>query len=156
MHNEAMRHVQNDYRRAIGVARELFDPNSGESKFSTGNKDTLAGATPEKVRAFYESQYTAERMALAIAGKVSLDELEKMAREMFAAIPRRSVTLINHQPTFLPRKAALRMAYAELTKEIRQLLLEFVLPPTRPDFAGKSHVLIGNMLSFPGAGGLVD
>ena len=90
MHNEAMRHVQNDYRRAIGVARELFDPNSGESKFSTGNKDTLAGATPEKVRAFYESQYTAERMALAIAGKGSLDELEKMAREMFAAIPRRN------------------------------------------------------------------
>eukprot|EP01035_Chromulina_nebulosa_P061131 gene61131-83620_t len=35
VHNEAMRHVQNDQRRTIGVARELYAPGSGESKFST-------------------------------------------------------------------------------------------------------------------------
>ena len=38
VHNEAMRHVQNDFRRLLNVSRELYDPASGESKFSTGNK----------------------------------------------------------------------------------------------------------------------
>ena len=55
--------------RLVGVSRELYDPASGESKFSTGNKDTLAGATPAVVRAFYESHYTADHMALSLAGQ---------------------------------------------------------------------------------------
>src|SRR5262249_856835 len=55
VHNEAMRHVQNDARRRFNVSAELYAPGSPESKFGTGNKDTLAGATPAQVRAFYEA-----------------------------------------------------------------------------------------------------
>jgi insulysin len=156
VHNEAMRHVQNDQRRITGVTRELFDPNSGEAKFSTGNKDTLKNATPEKVRAFYESTYTSDRMALSLAGKASLDELEKMARSMFAEVPRRKVTPIEHKATFLPRKAALRMAYVEPVRELRQLTIEFVVPSTRADFASKPDVLVTELISYPGPGGLVE
>lgn len=156
VHNEAMRHVQNDQRRITGVTRELFDPNSGEAKFSTGNKDTLKNATPEKVRAFYEANYTSDRMALALAGKASLDELEKMARTMFADIPRRKVTPIEHKATFLPRKAALRIAYVEPVRELRQLSIEFVVPGTRADFASKPDVLVTDLISYPGPGGLVE
>src|SRR5436190_23914994 len=75
VHNEAMRHVQNDFRRRFNVSAELYVPGSPESKFGTGNKDTLAGATPAQVRAFYEATYTADRMALALCGKATLDEL---------------------------------------------------------------------------------
>jgi insulysin len=53
VHNEAMRHVQNDFRRDWSARRELYDPASGESKFAGGNKDTLAGATPAAVRTFF-------------------------------------------------------------------------------------------------------
>ncbi|PAW65926.1 MAG: hypothetical protein B9S34_09340 [Opitutia bacterium Tous-C1TDCM] len=155
VHNEAMRHVQNDFRRLIGVSRELYAPGSGESKFSTGNKDTLAGATPEAVRAFYEKHYTADRMALAIAGKAPLDELEQLARQNFAALPRRNVPAVAREAAFLPRKAALRFAQAEPVKELRQLTLEFVLPATRPHFAGKPDELLTQLLFYPGAGGLV-
>ncbi len=156
VHNEAMRHVQNDQRRISGVTREIFDPNSGEAKFSTGNKDTLKSATPEKVRAFYESTYTADRMALSLAGKASLDDLEKMARSMFAEIPRRKVTPIEHKANFLPRKPALRMATVEPVRELRQLSLEFVVPATRPDFMSKPDVLVTDLISYPGPGGLVE
>ncbi|MBP9912753.1 MAG: insulinase family protein [Opitutaceae bacterium] len=156
VHNEAMRHVQNDQRRLIGVSRELYTPGSGESKFSTGTKETLAGATPEAVRAFYETHYTADRMALALAGKASLDELEKLARTLFAAIPRRAVTPPVREPVFLPHKAALRLALAEPIKELRQLNLEFVIPATRPDFASKPDELVTQLISYPGPGGLVE
>ena len=156
VHNEAMRHVQNDFRRQLGVARELYDPASGESKFSTGNKDTLAGATPAAVRAFYEGHYSADHMALALAGRASLDELEKLARADFSAVPRRAIPAVTREAKFLPRKAALRMAYVEPVKEVRQILLEFAIPPTRPDFASKPDALLEGLISYPGPGGLVD
>ena len=154
VHNEAMRHVQNDGRRAAGVAREVYTPGSNESKFSAGNKDTLAGATPAIVRAFYEQHYTSDRMALSLAGKVSLDELEKLARTLFSAIPRRTVPAVVRTPAFLPRKAALRLAQIEPIKEVRQLQLEFVVPATRPDFAGKPDELLSQLIGYAGPGGL--
>jgi insulysin len=154
VHNEAMRHVQNDGRRAAGVARELYAPGSNESKFSAGNKDTLAGATPAIVRAFYEQHYTSDRMALSLAGKASLDELEKLARTLFGPIPRRTVPSIVRSPDFLPRKAALRLAQIEPIKEVRQLQLEFVVPATRPDFASKPDELLSQLIGYAGPGGL--
>ncbi len=156
VHNEAMRHVQNDFRRQLGVMRELYDPSSGESKFSAGNKETLAHATPEAVRTFYESHYSADHMALALAGKASLDELEKLARADFSAVPRRAIPAVTREAKFLPRKAALRIAYVEPVKEVRQLSLEFAIPPTRPDFASKPDPLLEGLISYPGPGGLVD
>lgn len=154
VHNEAMRHVQNDFRREIGVTRELYAPGSGESKFSTGNKDTLAGTTPARVREFYEQHYTSDRMALSLAGKASLDELEKLARTLFSAIPRRTVPAVVRTPAFLPRKATLRLAQIEPIKEVRQLKLEFAIPATRPDFAGKPDELLSQLIGYAGPGGL--
>ena len=156
VHNEAMRHVQNDFRRQLGVARELYDPASGESKFSTGNKDTLANATPAAVRAFYEAHYSADHMALALAGRASLDELEKLARADFSAVPKRAIPAVTREATFLQRKSVLRMAFVEPVKEVRQLALEFAIPPTRPDFASKPDPLLEGLISYPGPGGLVD
>lgn len=155
VHNEAMRHVQSDFRRVWSVLRELYDPASGESKFSTGNKDTLARATPEAVRAFFERHYSADRMALAITGTAPLDELERLARETFGAIPKRGSGPTLHPAIYLPRKAALRMALVEPVRELRQLQMEFMLPPTRPGFAGRSDQLLAQLLEYSGPGGLL-
>lgn len=155
VNNEAMRHVQNDFRRQIGVLREMYDQDSGESKFSTGTKGTLAKADPAAVRAFYEQHYTADRMALALAGTASLDELEKLARAEFSAVPRRNVMPLFHVAKFIPIKDSLRIAYIEPIKEARKLTMEFVVPATRPDFAGKSDQLLTQLLAYPGEGGVV-
>jgi len=156
VNNEAMRHVQNDARRSTSVHREIYDPRSGESKFSTGNKDTLAHADAHAVRKFYESHYSADRMALALTGTASLAELENLARTIFSAIPRRDLPVVVREPIFLPRKAALRLAKVEPVKEWRKLSLEFVLPATRPDFISKSDSLLSALLNYPGRGGLAQ
>ncbi|MBL9200968.1 MAG: insulinase family protein [Opitutaceae bacterium] len=156
VHNEAMRHVQNDGRRRFLVAAGLYAPGSPESKFGTGNKDTLAGATPAQVRAFYEATYSADQMALAICGKAPLDELEKLAREKFGPVPKRAITPPVREARFLPRKAALRLAQVEPIKEERALSLEFAVPGTRADFASKPDELLTQLISYPGPGGLVE
>ncbi len=156
VNNEAMRHVQNDLRRMLNVRREIYNPAAGESKFSTGNLQTLANADADVVRAFYEANYSADRMALSIASNVSLDELEKLTREKFAAIPNRSLDTIEREPVFLPRKEALRLATIEPVKEIRELWLEFVIPPTRPNFASKPDELLLSLINYPCKGGLIE
>jgi insulysin len=156
VHNEAMRHVQNDQRRRLNVARELYDPSSGESKFSTGTKETLAKADPAAVRAFYEGHYSADRMALAMAGTASLDEMEKWAREDFSAVPKRKLPPIVREPKFLPPKPALRLAFVEPIKEVRLLSLEFVVPDVRADFASHPDALVDALLGDEGQGGLVE
>jgi Secreted/periplasmic Zn-dependent peptidases, insulinase-like len=156
VHNEAMRHVQSDVRLRLNVARELYDPASGESRFSTGNKDTLAKADPAAVRAFYESHYSADRMALAVASNASLDQMEKWVRADFTAVPRRNIPPARYEPTFLPPKPALRLAMVQPVKEVRTLSLEFVVPDVRADFASKPDALVDALMSDEGNGGLVE
>jgi insulysin len=155
VNNEAMRHVQNDQRRMLNVRRELYNPAAGESKFSTGNLKTLANANADVVRAFYEANYSADRMALSIASNASLDQLETYARQYFSPIPNRALPTIEREPIFLPRQEALRLATIEPVKEIRQLWLEFVIPPTRPNFASKPDELLLSLINYPGEGGLI-
>jgi len=155
VNNEAMRHVQNDLRRMLNVRRELYNPAAGESKFSTGNLQTLAHANADVVRAFYEATYSADRMALSIASNTPLDQLEAYARQYFSPVPNRDLPTIDREPIFLPRQAALRLATIEPVKEIRQLWLEFVIPPTRPNFASKPDALLLSLINYPGEGGLV-
>ncbi|HET9652614.1 MAG TPA: insulinase family protein, partial [Usitatibacter sp.] len=156
VHNEAMRHVQNDFRRRLNVARELYDPSSGESRFSTGTKETLAKADASAVRAFYESHYSAERMALALAGTASLEEMERWVREDFSAVPRRNLPPVRYEAKFLPPKDALRLALVEPIKEVRTLSLEFVIPDVRAHFASKPGELLDAMLGDERPGGLVE
>lgn len=156
VNNEAMRHVQNDQRRRLNVARELYDPSSGESKFSTGTKETLAKADAAAVRAFYESHYSADRMALAIASTASLDEMERWARQDFAAVPRRSLPPVLREPKFLPPKPALRLAFVAPIKEVRLLSLEFPIPDVRADFASKPADVLDGLMSEEGPGSLLE
>lgn len=156
VNNEASRYLENDTRRLFVVRREIYAPESGEHKFSTGNKDTLAGVTREELLEFYRKHYTSDRMALVICGKAGLDELEGWARKYFAAVPRRDVPALVRESKFLPNRAALRVAKIEPVKDVRQLSLEFVTGPTRPEWASKPDALLEALLGHEGAGSLLS
>lgn len=155
IHNEAERYRENDGRRLWQVRRELYAPDSPEAMFSTGNRETLAGVTREELLDFYHRFYSADRMALVLAGRAGLDELERLARQYFAAVPRRDLPPNVRVSRFLPPREALRVAYMEPIKEVRQLSLEWPIGPTRPDFAAKPAELIASLLGYEGAGSLL-
>ncbi|MCW5548180.1 MAG: insulinase family protein [Opitutaceae bacterium] len=155
VNNEAAIYRENDGRRLWQVKRELYAPDSSERKFSTGNRVTLEGTTQEELLAFYRQHYSADRMALALIGRATLDQLEAWAREYFSAIPRHELPPIVREQKFLPPLPALRLAQIEPVKEVRQLALEFALGPTRPDFAAKPAELLGHLIGHEGAGSLL-
>jgi insulysin len=155
VNNEAAIYRENDGRRLWQVKRELYAPGSSERKFSTGNRETLEGATREELLTFYRNHYSADRMALALIGRATLDQLEAWGREYFSAIPRHELPPIVREQKFLPSLPALRLAQIEPVKEVRQLALEFTLGPTRPDFAAKPAELLGYLIGYEGAGSLL-
>lgn len=155
VNNEAQRYLENDGRRLWQVRRELYAPGSNERKFSTGNRETLEGTTQAELLAFYRNHYSADRMALALIGRASLDQLETWAREYFATIPRHDLPPMVREQKFLPPLPALRLALIEPVKEVRQLGLEFALGPTRPDFAAKPAELVSNLIGYEGTGSLL-
>jgi insulysin len=155
VNNEAAIYLENDSRRLWQVKRELYAPGSSERKFSTGNRLTLEGTTQEELLTFYRNHYSADRMALALIGRATLDQLESWAREYFSAIPRHELPPIVREQKFLPALPALRLAQIEPVKEVRQLSLEFALGPTRPDFAAKPAELLGYLIGYEGAGSLL-
>jgi insulysin len=56
------------------------------SRFGTGNEETLRSSLPE-LRAFHAKHYTASHAAVALAGPLSLDDLEAVAVAAFSNMP---------------------------------------------------------------------
>ena len=78
------------------VLKHQIDPfKTDYSKFSTGNIKTLSYGDVDKfghilaasIRDFHRRHYSSERMTLSLVGPQTIEELSKLANEMFADIP---------------------------------------------------------------------
>ena len=87
--SEYQARIQNDYRRALDVFKELANPEHPFSKFTVGNLSTLLGGRGEDALRkdlldFYEKYYSANRMALVVIGREDLDTLQDLVEERAA------------------------------------------------------------------------
>ncbi|EFJ46374.1 hypothetical protein VOLCADRAFT_105585 [Volvox carteri f. nagariensis] len=101
--SEHGKNLQSDAWRKSQVSRATANPAHPWARFSSGNYDTLytgplaAGIDPrDAVVDFYNRHYSADRCALAVLGRQSLDELEGMVRAMFSDVPNKQLP----RPTF--------------------------------------------------------
>ncbi len=156
VNNEAARWPQFDWARINAVARELYRPGHPMAQFGTGNAQTLKSVDSAYLTKWYESYYSSDRMALAMASTMSLDDLERLAREHFSAVPKRAVAAKEPSADYFPKKNSFRIAFVEPVRESRSLQMEFTTPTFAADFASRPDVLLSKLIDFPGQGGLVD
>ncbi|KAF8566494.1 hypothetical protein P879_01935 [Paragonimus westermani] len=90
--------LTNDNNRLQHFLASLAAPGSPYRKFIFGNNKSLRDIPLEKgidicwlLRQHWKTNFSAHRMTLAIQSYDTLDELESTVREMFEAIPRRTV-----------------------------------------------------------------
>ena len=148
--SEHQKNLENDLWRENQLATVAYAPGHPARHFGTGSRQTLAGVTREELLAFYEAHYSANRMTLALAGAASLDQLERWARQYFAAVPDRKLPPLVYPADYLPRQPALRVLRMEPIKDLRQMHLEFALPGLFDGWPHKSAELLG--LAFGGEG----
>ncbi len=95
VHEEFQKNLLNDTFRENRLFYSLIAADHALNKFISGNKYTLVDLPKEaevnvrdELFKFYLSNYSSHIMALAVLGKESLDELQKMVLPMFSLIKR--------------------------------------------------------------------
>lgn len=156
VNSENQKNLENDLWRGWQVRRSLYRAGHPANHFGTGNSDTLGGVTREELLAFYKKHYSADRMTLALTGRASLDQMEAWARRYFSPIVNRKLGPIRYDPDFLPEKAALRLVRIEPVADVRQLMLEFPMPPLTPHWRSKPAHMLAHILGHEGEGSLLS
>lgn len=99
VHQEALGHRTEDYRRIYQINKETFNPPHTFSCFSVGNWDTLAdkkqGSLHEAVQKFHRRYYSADIMVAVIYSNQPFVALAHLAAESYGRIP-------SHKPVITP------------------------------------------------------
>jgi len=151
---------KNEYRRSADALRDIVSPENPFHKFSVGSLDTLSDRDGNAIRddllKFYQEHYSANIMTLAVVGRESPDELEKMVREKFSAIANRNLKPVTvDAPLFAQGLLPARMQIVP-AKEVRQLKLTFPLPDLLPYEQEKPTEYIAYLLGHEGNGSLLS
>jgi len=160
VHSEYKARIKNDYRRQRDVFSQVVNPKHPAAKFSVGNLDTLSDTPESKVRddllVFYKKHYSANRMTLVVIAPNTLDELEKMVRDRFGAVPNFKSAQPKHgESLFSDGKLPLLLS-VQPVQELRTLSLTIPLPPVHDFFREKPLPYIANLIGHEGQGSLLS
>ncbi|WP_323752330.1 insulinase family protein [Marinobacter sp.] len=160
VHSEFSAKLKEDGRRLLSVRKATGNPNHAFSKFAVGNLTTLENTEENPLRPdliqFWEQNYSANVMSLAVYGPQSLDELERIVQHRFNAIANRNLDVVKHpEPLYSPEQLPERIT-AETLKDSRSLSLSFPIPSQRANYATKPASYVANLLGHEGQGSLFD
>lgn len=160
VHSEYSSKLREDSRRFFSAEKAIYNPEHAYSQFAVGNLETLADRPDDPIREdlveFWKTHYSANLMSLAVYGKQSLDELEKMVRSRFSAIEDRELTAKEHTAPLFKSGFLPALMQVESIKDVRQLELVFPLPSLRDEYAVKPAGYVANLLGHEGQGSLLN
>lgn len=88
VNSEHSMHLQSDMWRQHQLVKEVADPQHPYSRFHTGNAETLnIDGIRDKLWDFYKQHYSANRMALVVLGKETVDVLQTWVETYFSSVP---------------------------------------------------------------------
>ena len=160
VHSEHVSRRRTDRLRSFAAWRQTLDPDHPLSRFLVGNAETLADRPDSDIRdeliAFYESNYSSHLMKLVVVGRETLDELEGLVRERFAAVPRRDVVRPRIIAALYPEGLLPARLDIEPVREMRTISLTFAIPPLRPHYRAHPLALGSHLLGHEGRGSLLS
>lgn len=142
---EWAKNLNSDHYREIHVFKELANPNHPYHRFSSGSSATLKNATPDDLRSFFESYYSANQMHLVLYSPQPLDELKNVAESFFSQIKDSALPNWETNENLFPEELLGKMIYIEPRRDIRTLNLSWELPK---QFASKTETRPENLLGF--------
>ncbi len=148
--------TRQDAWRGFAVGKQLFNPAHPATRFNIGSRETLRDAGVPEVRSFFEANYSADTITVAVLGPQSLDALEALVAERFGAVVDRGLGAPTPNPP-LYGTGALPGSYAwRSAGETRTLGFTFPIPPLRPYYRTKPARHLANLIGHEGTGSLHD
>ena len=156
VHQEYAKNLENDDWRQMHVLKALSNPKHPNSRFSIGNLTTLANATPENLREWYEKHYSSDGMTLVIYSNQTIDKLKKLVLEDFSDVPKRKTEKLELPSPCLSPSYRGKICYIEPIQDIKELVLSWELPQRFNTYEKeKPELLIGYVLGHEGKSSLL-
>lgn len=152
---EHAKNIEHDGRRQLMVFKESGNPDHPNSRFSTGNAQTLSSMPQATLKHWYETHYSADRMYLCMISPLPLAEMRELAVDHFSQVPKINlpVTEISQEMASAQQKG--HMIFIKPVKDLKQLsLLWEVSPEFAQDMDRKAPFLVASVLGNEGKASL--
>lgn len=151
--------LNDDARRLYQVHKETVNPQHPFAKFSVGNTQTLSDRNGESIRNeildFYQQNYSADIMTLALISALPLDDIEAFVTPLFENITNQSLEGKKVEIPFTTEDQRAVYIQIEPLKEIRKLTLSFPLPSMNLYYKTKPLSYFANLIGYEGEGSLL-
>jgi insulysin len=127
---EHSKNIENDAWREYMILKETGNPGHPNSAFSTGNAKTLSGIPQSALKKWYEANYSATKMHLAVLSPLPLEQLTQVVVNDFSKIPTRQKQPL---PAYLAMSSPAQkghITYIKPIKDIKRLSLVWELDQT--------------------------
>jgi len=152
--------LKDDIRRLYDVHKETVNPKHPFSQFSVGNLDTLADRDgkniSQEVQAFFQQFYRAQYMTLALEGPQEIDELKRLAEQLFSPIQSAECSLPKvKQPLYLPKHQKIKIDVCPV-KNDHQLIISFAMGSIDQYYQDKPESILAYLLGHEGSGSVLS
>jgi secreted Zn-dependent insulinase-like peptidase len=157
VHSEYQSKLKDAARQSFEATKQGLNQAHPFSQFRAGNLDTLnRPGLLEALNTFYETEYSANRMALVVLGAEPLDTLERMVRNRFAEIPNRQLPPSTLSTPLFDMDRMPLVVQSKPASESRRLTLLWPVPDTDA-FQGQAPLrYLGHLLGHEGEGSLLQ
>jgi len=156
VNSEHQKNIMSDTWRQHRITSQFVKAGHPARKFSTGSLETLGDITSEELINFYNNNYSANRMGLALLSTHSLDDMEAWTHQYFSDIKDHNLERTEHDPEPFEKKGTFRLVQIDPVKDLRNLEISFALPSTRGLYKSKPGRQLGFILGYEGKGSLLS
>ncbi|WVQ66403.1 uncharacterized protein L199_004583 [Kwoniella botswanensis] len=170
--SEHKKNIQNDIWRFFQLEKSLSRPGHPYSKFGTGNYETLWSKPKESGRdprrqliEWWEKEYCARRMKLAVVGKEPIEVLEKWVKEKFQKVPIRTegkpptgkdgVRLTFEESPYGEEQVG-QFTFAKPVRDMRGLEIVFPFPDMDHLYRSRPTHFLAHFLGHEGRGSILS
>jgi len=156
VNSEHQKNIMNDMWRQHRIISQFVKEGHPSRKFSTGSLETLGDITSEELIEFYNNNYSANRMGLALLSTHSLDDMEAWTRQYFSEVKNHNLERTFHDPDVFEKKETFRLVQIDPVKDLRDMEISFSIPSTRHLYESKPGRQLGFILGHEGKGSLLS
>jgi len=153
-------YVDNDMRKLYALQRYSLNPAHPMARFSTGNLTTLVdkpgSILQQELEQFFEQNYSANTMKVALTSPRSLEKLQAVAVKYLTQIPNKNSTQPEITIPLLTDQQRAIEVQLKPTAELKLLQINFLVPSVKDQYMYKPGAYISRLLGSDHKGGLSD
>ena len=153
-------YIDNDMRKLYALQRYTLNPKHPRARFSTGDLTTLVdkpgSKLHEELTRFFNENYSANLMKVALTGPRSIEQLQQIASLYLSQIPNKKVQQPIIADEMVTAKELAIKVEMKPTADIKLLQVNFLIPNVKDEYMYQPGGYISRLLGSDHQGGLSD